>query len=533
MLQAAQDFLTLANSLYNANVGQWANVNGVLQNNSTALNSASASLATATTSFAAAAAAMNNGNWASLNNNLVGLNQNVSDYRSTLFQHYMGLTNTLAAIPGDMANVINTALAGVMVANSNLASSTNLANLAGLAALTNLAGVIVLTNITDQLAQVNSNLLSMTNLGMSTESIQLMADEIGGSMTNAALLSAALNSNSLAMLKAPMETNLTWAEKTFTNAVDRFNVLKESTNWLRLIWDTLTTHTGHLERSTNLLHMLKAQGEEATAKRADMKTALDRLVEIQTTNSPRLTVNVTNYPNFNSEAAAAAGLAARDENMAAALNVLNGNHQAQTSNIPSLVPFVVAQAGVEFTAPPSAPWNVTIPNGLGGAVYTIDLNPMNGPFGGILRAFRVAIAWVEMVLFLTACAKIAQTALQGLAVPQLRFPSISVAGFSAGALAAPLFVVLYVGMAAAFSFAMSAVLNPGDGLAANIASLVTSNPFSAFNELGGPAAQGISLLNEVLPIGMMLAHMLWLMTSRYSIMLATWVFQQAVRLLPA
>lgn len=532
--------LAAANSSLAASQNYGLSIYNLANSANGALQTTVGQLGTATATFQSVAAAMNSGNWANLNNNLVAFNAGLSGVRNDLQGGLQGLTNAMSGLPNEMSAaisaVINTALVGISAANSNLANSTNLANLAGLAALTNLAGVIVLTNIITELELVNSNLLSLTNLGLSSSGIQDMAEAIGASITNATLYSGTLTSNALLALKEPMQTNAWFTEKQFTNAMEQLQVLKEGTNWLVKILGELGKHSLHWEVGTNLLFQLKGQGEEATSKRADIKLALERLVQIQTTNVAAFNVTLTNYPNYNSETLAADGIAARLDALLQ-INKLNaGEYVANTQNVENPIPYVVVSAGLGAATGDGSAAPVQIGPLSDMAVIaaipgygniSFDFNPMNSMFAPFITAFRSAMVWVCTLCFLVACAKIIEKAVDGMRAPQLHIPNVTVAGNSVP-VAAPQFVFLYVGFAAAYSLAIYKVF---DGSGVSLAQIQTASPFNFFASSGPAVQRGLALANCFLPLVLILGQAVWIMTSRYSVLFATWVYLCCVRFL--
>lgn len=527
-LQAAQDFLTVANSQTANQASALSTLNAYLAATSGSLNNSSASLASATTAFVSAAAAMNNGNWAALNNNLVAFNSNVSDYRSTLFQHYSGLTNALRAIPGDMANVINTALAGVMAANSNLASSTNLANLAGLAALTNLSSVIVLTNITDQLQQVNSNLLTMTNFGLSTETMLDMAETIGGAVSNAQTISGIMLSNAVVVngeIQRQFDASLTnWPFRTFTNGQYLAHLAGQITNELALLGQQFDFANGTLSGISNGVAALEGQGIIAGLRRDEIRDALRDLVGIQRTNTPQLGVTVTNSPTGppGSGAVIDGQLEGKTEVGDARPGVAGGNFIGQAAAIGN--PFALGESVPTYApstlgAEPNMVMSFPKP---GGGNWQIDANPMHhASFGPMIVAFRTALAWGCTVAFLVFCAARAREAsAQVTSTPQIAVPNLTILGNNVGAAAAPVFVGLYVAAAVVFCAAITAVIQPG-----GLSSALGVDPLAGFS------SGALWLADQCLPLALMVGQALWALTASYTLMAAAWSFTLMQKLL--
>lgn len=484
-------------------------------------------LQNATATFASVATALTSGNWAQLNNNLVAYNASLNGMNSAIGANTGGMTNAMnsvavamGAIPAQMTAAVNAvitlALNGVMAANSNLANSTNLANLAGLSALTNLAGVIVLTNISSQLTDINTSLLGMTNLGLSSGDIQEMADAIGASSTNASLMAAYVMTNAFGKQIQVLTNADYWVKVAATNS----EYLKDSTNWFRLMLDELLKNSAGLAWNTNLLYQMKGQGDDAATKRTEFKALFERLVEIQTTNTARVNVNVTNYPNFNSEAAAALGIAGHNESAAQRLMVMNGNY-ANSNTIPSPVPFAIIGAGVAPLIPAAASdafvLTAEIP-GHGPVVF--DFNPMRSRFAPVITAFRVALIWVFTLAFLWKCLQLAEgSAFMVLASQQMRLPSASVAGFSVGYLAAPVFIGVYVAAALIYCVGVIAVFDN----VSNLSVILGSNPFAAF--VGTNLDDGLWLANQFFPLALLTGQAVWLLTSRFSLFGIGWAFQ--------
>jgi len=438
------------------------------------------------------------------------------------------LISTLTNMPPEIGVAMTNLISAVFVANSNLVNSTNLAALAGLVSLTNLASVSALTNITTELQLVNSNLLTLTNFGLSTEGLLDMAEAIGGAVSNAQTVSGIMLSNAIVangdMQRTFDASPTNWPYRIFTNGFEALVALGIITNQNDHIYGALTGNGASLLGISNGIANLEGQGIIAATKRDEIRDGIRELVGIQRTNTPSLGVTVTNS-NGQGEAVAGIGLGAGADMEGVRSGILAGT-------IGSGASVASPTAGIAF----SGPTIDNIPGGLDtdpfvlrftlqGVERTIDANPMRSAFAPMIAWVRSALVWVFTLGFMYACGKLASEFLLHFnSTNQLGYPNFSLAGFNVGAVAAPVFIAVYVGIAVVFSTAVAAVFDGG-----TVATLA-ANPFAGVS--WGPSATGaLWLANQVLPLQLVVAQAIWLLTSRYTLLGAAWVAGFAVKVM--
>ncbi|KAF0178696.1 MAG: hypothetical protein FD161_1740 [Limisphaerales bacterium] len=175
--------------------------------------------------------------------------------------------------------------------------------------------------------------------------------------------------------------------------------------------------------------------------------------------------------------------------------------------------------------------------------YTIDMNPWTlhqGALQGTLNWFRAACAWLFTVLFLIKCNGIAENYfLQMGKVGQLHTPKFTVLGTHVGKLAWPIYRVTFLGLAVALQASITLMLTGASGLGieattggvtGGVAGLVGNLTRDVFIGLTGDV---VLLLDKIFPLALMVSQLLFLLTSRFHLMVAWWSYQMAIRLLPA
>jgi hypothetical protein len=364
--------------------------------------------------------------------------------------------------------------------------------------------------------------------------------------TNLSALSAALNASAGAMTAA--SSQVTTAATTMSTAA----------NGMAVAINNFTTSAGGL--GTTISTAINTQGAAAQFDQLQLRAKLDGIKDVLLTNgygSNTFTLNATNGDvaltvtnNINvalPDLSEVSMTAYRTRTNAEALPPSDHTAETQaavaTANdstpdfgvaVNGYVPVAVAGFSPNFL-------RLELPAFFGNAV-SIDLNPWTmheGAFQGVFTWFRRAIAWAGTLLFLIKCAQIADQYFIAMgAVGQVQTPRLQVLGTNLGKLAWPIYKVTFIALALAFQSGVTLMLTGASGLGieavngptGGLAGLVAGMTRDVYV---GLAPDVIALLDKVFPLAMLVSQLLFLLTCRFPLWVAWWVFKTAVRLLPA
>lgn len=184
---------------------------------------------------------------------------------------------------------------------------------------------------------------------------------------------------------------------------------------------------------------------------------------------------------------------------------------------------------------------VKLPNFFGNET-TINLNPYtmhNGAFQSVFDWFRIALAWAATVLFLRKCAELAEKYLLAMThATQFRTPALQILGTNLGKLAWPIYKATFIALALAFQSALTLMLTGASGLGLEAISGPTGGlsglvPALVRNPFVGLMPDVITLIDKVFPLATLVSQFLFLLTARFQLWVAWWVYSVAIRLLPA